>query len=274
MPAIPVNDLRFPEGPRWRDGAWWLSDQLGDRILRVGEDGGVETVCEVGSPSGLGFGLDGALLAARMNDPSIVRIEGSEVIEVVDLRGAAQHLNDMFVGPDGRAYVDAYDDHFDTGTHRLLLVAPGESPMIVADTIAYPNGVAITPDGTTLLLSETFATQVTAFDVAPDGTLSGRRVWAALPTGTNPDGLCIDAAGDVWVASYLSGEFFHLREGGAVLQRVAFDGRWALSCSLGGDDGRTLLLCTSETSQDDYFAGRAIGHLDTLRVDTPGVQRP
>jgi sugar lactone lactonase YvrE len=274
MPEIPVRGLKFPEGPRWRDGTWWLSDQLGDRILRVGEDGAVDTVCEAESPSGLGFALDGALLAVRMNDPSIVRIEDSEAVEIVDLRGSAHHLNDMFVGPDGRAYVDAYDDPFDTTTHRLLLVVPGSSPVIVAEAIAYPNGVAITPDDTTLLLSETFATQVTAFDVASDGTLSGRRVWAALPSGTNPDGLCIDAAGDVWVASYLSGEFFHLREGGAVLQRVAFEGRWALSCSLGGEDGRTLLLCTSETSQDDYFAGRAVGHLDTLRVDTPGVQRP
>ncbi len=241
---------------------------------RVGEDGAVETVCEIGSPSGLGFSPDGVLLAARMNDPSIVRVEGGTAVEAVDLRDAARHLNDMFVGPDGRAYVDAYDDQFDRSSHRLLMVAPGESPVVVAGALAYPNGVAITPDGTTLLVSETFAAQVTAFDVAPDGTLSRRHVWAALPNGTNPDGLCIDAAGDAWVASYLSGEFLHVREGGEVMHRIAFAGRWALSCSLGGADGRTLLLCTSETSQDDYFAGRAIGHLDTARVDTAGVQRP
>ena len=179
MPELPVSGLKFPEGPRWREGTWWLSDQLGDRILRVGEDGAVETVCEVGSPSGLGFSPDGTLLAARMNEPSIVRVEHTTAVEVIDLRDSARHLNDMFVGPDGRAYVDVYDDHFDTSSHVLLLVVEDKPPVIVADAIAYPNGVAITPDGTTLLISETFAGHLTAFDVAADGTLSGRRVWAA-----------------------------------------------------------------------------------------------
>jgi sugar lactone lactonase YvrE len=275
VPELAVPGLKFPEGPRWRDGTWWLSDQLGDRVLRIDEAGDFAVIAELESPSGLGFSPDGALLAARMNDPSVVRIEGDTVTEVVDLRGIARHLNDMFVGPDGRMYVDAYDDHFDRSTHRLLLVTTaGAAPVVVADAIEYPNGVAITPDGATLILSETFGTMLTAFDVATDGTLSGRRVWASLPTHTNPDGLCIDEAGDVWVASYLAGEFLHVREGGEVLQRARFDGRWALSCSLGGADGRSLLCCTSETSQDDYFERRGIGHLDVLRVDVPGVQRP
>jgi sugar lactone lactonase YvrE len=86
--------------------------------------------------------------------------------------------------------------------------------------------------------------------------------------------LCLDANGDIWVASYLAGEFLHVREGGEVLARVPIAGRWAMSCCLGGDDGRSLLLCTAETTQDEYFAGRSIGHLDVLRVDVPGVGRP
>jgi sugar lactone lactonase YvrE len=274
VPELAVPGLKFPEGPRWRDGTWWLSDQLGDRVLRIDEAGAFEVLAELESPSGLGFSPDGAVLAARMNDPSVVRIRDGVATEVVDLRGITRHLNDMFVGPDGRMYVDAYDDHFDRSTHRLLLIAPGAPPRVVADAIEYPNGVAITPDGTTLILSETFGTVLTAFDVAADGTLSGRRVWAVLPPHTHPDGLCIDGAGDVWVASYLAGEFLHVREGGEVLERVAFDGRWAMACSLGGADGRSMLFCTSETSQDDYFQRRGIGHLDVLRVEVPGVQRP
>lgn len=274
MESITVADLKFPEGPRWRDGTWWLSDQLGDRVLRVSPDGAVETVIELGSPSGLGFEPEGALLVARMNDPSVVRVVDGLAEEVVDLREHAGHLNDMFVDPHGRLYVDAYDDHFDTASHKLLLVVAGDEPRVVATDIAYPNGVAAMPDGRTLILSETFGGHLTAFDIAGDGSLENRRVWADLPEGTNPDGLCLDANGDVWVASYLSGEFLHVREGGEILGRRAFPGRWALSCSLGGDDGRSLLLCTAETSQEDYFAGRSVGHLEIERVDAPGVQRP
>lgn len=272
--TIDVPDLKFPEGPRWRDGTWWLSDQLGHRILRVAEDGTHEAVGAVKAPSGLGFEPDGALLAARMADPSLVRVTDGAAVEVADLRAAARHLNDMYVDPSGRAYVDAYDDHFDQTSHRLLLVAPGEEPRVVADGLAYPNGVAVTPDGGTLILSETFGGRLTAFAVAEDGSLGDRRVWAALPEGTNPDGLCLDANGDVWVASYLSGEFLHVREGGEVLSRIAFPGRWAMACSLGGADQRSLLLCTAETSQDEYFQGRSVGHLDVQRVEVEGVQRP
>lgn len=274
LPELHVPGLKFPEGPRWRDGSWWLSDQLGGRVLRVDEHGGCEQVCELEAPSGLGFLPDGSLLVARMNDPSLVQVDGTTVREVVDLRRVGRHLNDMFVGPDGRAYVDAYDDHFDTSSHRVVMVQPDRAPVVVADALAYPNGITTTVDGATLLVAETFAGQITGFAVGADGTLTGRRVWASLPDGTNPDGLCLDEAGDAWVASYLSGEFLHVREGGEVLQRLAFGDRWAMSCCLGGPDGRSLLLCTSETSQDDYFAGRAIGHLDVVHVDVAGVQRP
>ena len=274
MTELRVPGLKFPEGPRWRDGSWWLSDQLGGRVLRIDEHGEFETVVRTEAPSGLGFLPDGALLVARMNDPSLVRVDGTTAEEVSDLRPMARHLNDMYVAPDGRAYVDVYDDHFDTTSHRVVMVAPDGDAVVVAEALAYPNGIAATPDGTTLLLSETFAGHITAFDLCADGTLAERRVWAALPQGTHPDGLCLDEAGAVWVASYLAGEFLHVREGGDVLQRLVYDDRWAMSCCLGGDDRRSLLLCTAETSQEDYFAGRSVGHLDLVRVDVAGVQRP
>ena len=203
-----------------------------------------------------------------------MRVDGATAEEFADLRLVARHLNDMYVAPDGRAYVDAYDDHFDTTSHRVVMVAPDGAVVVVAEALAFPNGIAATPDGTTLLVSETFAGCITAFDIRADGTLAERRVWAQLPEGAHPDGLCLDEAGHVWVASYLSGEFLLVREGGEVLQRLVFDDRWAMSCCLGGDDGRSLLLCTAETSQDDYFAGRSVGHLDVVRVDVAGVQRP
>jgi sugar lactone lactonase YvrE len=271
---ITLPGLKFPEGPRWRDGSWWLSDQLGGTVLRVDDAGHFECVLETDAPSGLGFLPDGALLVACMNDPRLVRVGPAGDEEVADLRSLARHLNDMFVAPDGRAYVDAYDDHFDLSTHRIVMVAPGTAPTVVAEDVSYPNGIAATPDGTTLLVSETFAGRISAFAVSPDGSLDGRTTWSELPAGTHPDGLCLDAAGDVWVASYLSGEILHVRGGGEILDRLAFPGRWAMACCLGGDDGRSLLVCSAETSQGDYFAGRSVGHLDRVRVDVPGVQRP
>lgn len=274
MRALTVPGLRFPEGPRWRDGTWWISDQLGGTVHRVDDAGQHECVLEVDAPSGLGFLPDGALLVACMNDPCLVRMGDGEPDEVVDLRAVAGHLNDMVVTPEGRAYVDVYDDHFDRSTQRVVMVTPDGDATVVAEDVAYPNGIVTTPDGTTLLLAETFGGCITAFAVEADGTLSGRRTWAELPAGTHPDGLCLDADGDVWVASYLAGEFLHVREGGEVRDRVSVPGRWAMSCCLGGDDGRSLLLCTAETTQDDYFAGRAVGHLDVVRVGVPGVGRP
>jgi sugar lactone lactonase YvrE len=271
---VALAGLKFPEGPRWRDGSWWVSDQLAGTVHRVDEAGAVERVVDLDAPSGLGFLPDGALLVACMNDPRLVRVDGASADEVVDLRALAGHLNDMVVTPEGRAYVDVYDDHFDQSTHRLVMVTPECDVSAVAGDVAYPNGITTTPDGTTLLLAETFGGRITAFAVDADGTLSDRRTWAELPAGTHPDGLCLDANGDVWVASYLAGEFLHVREGGEVLDLLSVAGRWAMSCCLGGDDGRSLLLCTAETTQNDYFAGRSVGHLDVVRVDVPGVGRP
>jgi sugar lactone lactonase YvrE len=274
LEEIPVRGLRFPEGPRWRDGTWWLSDQLGGRVLRVAPDGATETVCELSHPSGLGFLPGGALVVALMDDGRLVRVAPDGVHDLVDLGELAPNLNDLSVDPSGRLYADAYGDPYDRATHGILLVAPGSPPRLVAEQLAYPNGLAVTPDGTTLIVSETFGRRIVAYTIAEDGSLTDRRVWAEAGRAFFPDGLCLDARGDAWVASYRTGEFLHLREGGEVLDRRAVDGRWAMACALGGDDGRTLLLCTAETSDDDYPRGRAVGHLATVRVDVPGVGRP
>src|SRR5439155_20501935 len=107
-----------------------------------------------------------------------------------------------------------------------------------------------------------------------DGRLGNRCVWAAL-TDRYPDGLCLDAEGAVWVASYLTSEFLRVREGGETVERIELpEGRWALAPALGGADGRTLYLCSAQTDQKRYFAGDAVGHLQTCRFDVPGVGRP
>jgi sugar lactone lactonase YvrE len=267
---IAVEGLKFPEGPRWRDGVLWLSDQLGGKVRRiVGEQ--VDVVAEIERPSGLGFLTDGSLLVASMSTCQVLRVDGNNVKVHADLSAHAAHLNDMYVDKQGRAYVDAYGEDWNAGD---ILLVDGERPVhAAAKQLAFPNGVAVTPDGSTLLIAETFGACITAFDVAGDGSLSGRRVWAPLPDRM-PDGLCLDAEGAVWVASYLTGEFVRVREGGEVTDRHTVDGRWAMACALGGDDGRTLFLCSAETDQDSYFRGEAVGHLETVWVEVPGVGRP
>jgi sugar lactone lactonase YvrE len=223
-------------------------------------------------PSGLGFLSDGSTVVASMGSPQLLRATGGAVESWMDLSAVALHLNDLVVDSRDRLFADAYGaDPRQAG--KLVAVIDGHEPRVVAEDLAMPNGVAVSPDGQTLVVSETFAGRITAFDVAADGGLSGRRVWAAVD-GMSPDGLCLDAEGAVWVASYRTGEFFRLRQGGSVLRKISLAPRWALSCALGGPDGCTLLLCTAETSTKDYFAGHSTGHLEAIRVDVPGVGRP
>jgi sugar lactone lactonase YvrE len=265
---VTVPALKFPEGPRWHDGALWFSDQLGGAVRRlVGDpaDSRVEIVTEISRPSGLGFLPDGSALVTSMDACQVLRIDAGGAVSVhADLTAYGKHLNDMYVDARGRAYVDAYGDDWNAGD--LVLVQPdGTVTGPAASGLAFPNGIDTPDGGATLLVAETFAACISAFDVADDGSLSGRRVWASLPDKL-PDGLCVDGDGSVWVASYATGEFLHVREGGEVVDRIAVEGRWAMACALGGPGGRTLFLCSAETDQERYFAGDAVGHLETVEL--------
>jgi sugar lactone lactonase YvrE len=267
------GELQFPEGPRWHDGALWFSDQLGGRVLRQDGDT-METAFELGRPSGLGFLSDGTMRVATMEPPEIVDVpSGVTGQHHVDLSTFGNHLNDLVVDRFDRTYVDVYQNYGERPNGSLVLVDPDGRARLVAEQLAFPNGVAVTPDGSTLIVSETFAGCLTAFDVATDGSLRNRRVWADLP-GAHPDGLCLDSDGAVWVASFLEGEFLKVTEGGAIVERIVVADRWALSCCLGGDDGRTLFCCTAVTTQRDYLNGHALGFVDPHRVDVQGVGCP
>jgi sugar lactone lactonase YvrE len=272
MADISIPNLKFPEGPRWHDGTLWLSDQLGGRIWRVDDQGAATSFYELDHPSGLGFPPDGGVLVASMDQMCVMRIVEDRIEKAIDLTSFGTHLNDMVVDRRGRVYLDVYEDYASRDS-LLVLACPGEAPRIAARGLAFPNGVAVTPDGERLLVSESFAERVTEFDVAPDGTLSNRRTWAQV-AGMAPDGLCLDAEGGIWVASYLQGEFLHLRRGGEVLERISFPDRWAMACALGGPDGRTLFLCTAQTTTRSYLKGQAEGFVESRRVDVAGVGCP
>ena len=280
VPSVLIDGLIFPECPRWQQGKLWLSDMGGRQVLTVDAEGRSEVKASVERPAGLGFLPDGRLLMVSEADPFVRRLDPDGLHIVADLSSLGSVvLNDMVVDRQGRAYIG--DDAFDmtAGTPpkpgRLILVAPGGSGRVVAEGLGFPNGVVITPDDKTLIVAETMARCLTTFDVAADGSLSGRRLFADVgASGLMPDGICLDAEGAVWVASVATGEFVRVAEGGGVTQRIPVPGKWAVACMLGGQDRRTLFLCTAQTTPADLAQGKSAGRIETARVEVPGAGLP
>ncbi len=272
-----LDGLRFPEGPRWRDGRLVFSDMHDQKVLAVGVDGQVETVARVPEdPSGLGWLPDGRMLVVSMRDRRLLRQDPEGLVEVADLSSiATHHCNDMVVDAAGRAYVGNFGFDLYTGqqpvTAKLARVDPDGSVCVAAEDLSFPNGTVITPDGRTLVIGESFAARLTAFDVAEDGSLSGRREWARME-GAVPDGICLDAEGAIWVASPIGGVVLRLREGGEVTHRIEVEHE-AFACMLGGPERRTLFLCTAADS-DPARTGARTGRIEVVEVDVPGAGLP
>jgi sugar lactone lactonase YvrE len=282
-PSVLLDGLVFPECPRWHQGKLWFSDMAGHKVLTVDAKGRSEVIALVQRPAGLGFLPDGRLLMVSEADPFLRRFDPDGLHTVADLSSLGSVvLNDMVVDKEGRAYIG--DDAFDmaAGTPprpgRLILAAPDGDPRVVAEGLSFPNGMVITPDGKTLIAAETIGRRLTAFDVAADGSLTARRLFADLgvigPTGILPDGICLDGEGAVWVASLATSEFVRVTEGGAISQRIPVPGKWAVACTLGGEDRRTLFLCTARTTPEDLAQGKSAGSIETMRVDVPGAGLP
>ena len=273
---IVASDIAFGEAPRWRDGTLWWSDMHGWRVNRL-VDGQVVPVCDVPTrPSGLGWLPDGRLLVVSMTDKRLLRLEPDGALVVhADLSGLVpRRLNDMVVDAQGRAYVGNFGFELDGAeTPRatvLVRVDPDGSARVVADNLLFPNGTVITPDGRTLIVAETWGARLSAFDIAPDGSLSNRRVWAAFTDGSVPDGICLDADGAVWIASPTTAGCLRVREGGEIVQRVD-TGRGAFACALGGDDRRTLFVCTADSHDPERQRAERNGRIEAFAVETPGV---
>ena len=280
MTDVLLDGLAFPEGPRWHDGRLWFSDMHSHVVLALDvSTGAVEQIVEVPAcPSGLGWLPTGELLIVSMEDRRLLRFDGSTLHQHADLTPwATFHCNDMVVSADGRAYVGNFGWDLHGGgaptPATMVRVDPDGAAAAVADDLMFPNGTVITEDGRTLIVGESFAARLTAFDIADDGSLSRRRVWAQLDGGVVPDGICLDAEGAVWLASPMTNECVRVREGGEVLERVAFD-RGAFACMLGGEDRRTLLACTAHESSPGEAAAQRGGRIEAVRVDVPGAGLP
>jgi sugar lactone lactonase YvrE len=257
----------FFESPRWHDGRWWVSDFYREAVYTVSADGTEQPVLEVEhQPSGLGWLPDGSLLVVSMKNQRLLRRDADGNVTVyADLSAYTDSsLNDMVVDAGGRAWVGCFGFDLmafaDPQLAPLMRVDPDGTVAVVAEDLMFPNGSVITPDGTTLIVGETAGCRYTAFTIAADGSLADRRVWAQLAPSpalapfqemipqitVGPDGCTLDAAGHIWSADEAGRRCIRVAPGGAIVDQIGMpDGLSCFACALGGDDGRTLLLCAA-----------------------------
>ncbi|MHB8574940.1 MAG: SMP-30/gluconolactonase/LRE family protein [Dehalococcoidia bacterium] len=277
--TVLLEGLRFPECPRWHDGRLWFVDMDAEQVLTVDLLGHKDVVLTLpGRPAGLGWAPDGRLLVVSMLNRRLNRLDGSAVQVVADLSGQEPSpLNDMVVDQSGRAYIAAFGFDLHGGAAfakgNLYRVDQDGMVQVAAEAMDFPNGMVIAPDGRTLIVAETMGRRLTAFAIAADGSLTDKRIWAETGAAT-PDGICLDAEGAVWISSYRTGEFLRVLEGGEVTDRIPVPGRAAVACMLGGDDRRTLFMCTAETRPGDVARAYSKGFIETAHVDVPGAGLP
>ena len=274
-----VNGLCFGEGPRWHNGRLYFSDMHGNTVYAADTSGELETIVrlEDDEPSGLGWLPDGRMLIVSMRNRKLLVLDGNELSEFADLSGiATYHCNDMVTDLKGRSYVGnfGYDLHNDAEFQKaeLILVHPDGRTALAADDLAFPNGTVITPDEKTLIVGESFGARLTAFDIQPDGTLLNRREWAKID-GAVPDGICLDEAGGIWVASPVSNEVLRIIEGGEVTDRVKIENQ-AYACMLGGQDGKTLFIMTSRSSHPAQCKTEKSAAVEFVTVKHAGAGLP
>ncbi len=280
-PKILLSGLGMPESPRWHEGRLWFCNWIDRQVMAVDMDGEAEVVLERDPDSyPMGWSIDwlpdgrllttGTKLERHERDRSMVTL-------------AEQHANEIVVDARGNIYLNGADFDFVGGgapkPGYVKLVTPDGQLRQVADDLQLPNGMVITPDNLTLIISESLARRLTAFDIGPDGGLSGRRVFAEE---FGPDGITIDAEGAVWVGT-LDYAVVRVAEGGKVLQRVELaENRAPLALMLGGPDRRTLFICTVEwrpaeghvANLDRLTTGPRTGEILTHSVEVPGTGRP
>ncbi len=245
-----LDGLAIGESPRWHEGRLWFAHWGTGEIVAIDLEGHSEVVGR--GPAGLGWSIawlpDGHLLVTGQD---LLRQEpDGSLVKHVDLSHIGNHgWNEIVVDGRGNIYVNGMGFRYGQEEFRpgiIVLVTPDGSARQVADNIAFPNGMVVTPDNSTLIISESFAARLTAFDIAADGSLSNRRVWAE---NVGPDGICMDAEGAIWTGSRERG-VIRVREGGEVLQKIEFD-KSPFACMLGGPDRRTLFIMVHDWRHQD-----------------------
>ncbi len=286
--SVLARDLHFGEGPRWHGGRLWFSDFYDQAIKSVDADGAIRSEHVIDDrPSGLGWLPDGRLLVVAMHRRQVLRLDPGGFALHADLSGVtAFHCNDMVVDAEGRAYVGEFGFDLDAEisargmmgvlaehpTATLAIVDPDGRVREAATGMHFPNGSVIAPDGQTLIIAETLGMCLTAFDRGPDGALSNRRVWATLGMRA-PDGICLDADGNVWVANAIAPECVLVAPGGGIVSTVRTS-QPCFACMLGGPDRRTLYMMTAPSSAAAVVSAARLGLIERAEVATAGAGWP
>jgi sugar lactone lactonase YvrE len=278
-----MTDIAFGESPRWHDDRLWFADWGAQEVVALDLDGASEVMVRVRFPSFpmcIDWLPDGRLLIVSARNGLLLRREpDGSLVTHADLSALSEKghpWNEIVV--DGRAnvYINNQGFEFPGGEFApgtVALLTPDGSARQVADDIAFPNGMAVTPDNSTLICAESYGKRLTAFDITADGSLSNRRVWADLDDGV-PDGICVDAEGAVWYGDVPNKRCVRVREGGEVLQTIDLD-RGCFACMLGGPDKRTLFMVATEWSGTANMAdGRRTGQVLTVEAAAPGAGWP
>jgi sugar lactone lactonase YvrE len=276
-----MDGIAFGESPRWHDGRLWFCDWAAETLIALSLDGSHEVIAHVPSfPFSIDWLPDGTLLivAARQQAVMTVADDGS-LQRYADLSTLSEHPpgNEIVVDGPGHVYVNGGGFDLSAGEEfapgMVALIAPGAPPRSVAGELAFPNGMAVTADDKTLIVAESYARRLTAFDIAADGSLNNRRVWAELGDGV-PDGICVDREGAVWYADVPNRRCSRVREGGEELDRVELD-RGCFACMLGGPEGDTLFVIAREWhGAAEMGRGSGTGQVVMTTAPAPHAGRP
>ena len=270
----------FLESPRWSNGYLWVSDWGAHEALRIGPDGQAEVVARTNSfPMCIEHLPDGRLLIVDSSELRLARLEADGTLAThADLSALSCRSaigNDIVVDGRGNIYVNDVNFDFPGGEFKpgwVALVTPDAAVRKVADGLAFPNGMAVTPDNRTLIVAESYGKRLTAFDIAADGSLANRRVWAAVEGP--PDGICFDAEDCVWYADVANRRCVRVAEGGQVMQTVETD-RGAFSCVLGGPERRTLFIVGQEwRGPEGMTGGEPTGQVVAAEAPAPAAGWP
>jgi len=270
-----ADDFVFLEGLQWHEGELWASDVFDHRVYAMagGRPHERRLICQVPArPSGLGFLPDGSLIIASARDRRLLRHDNGKTSLYADLQAhATGSVNDFTIDAQGRVYVGNFGYDFDAGEEQkataLHRVDPDGTISEVAKDVYFPNGAVIINGGATLIFAETWMCRLKAFDLSSEGRLSNARIFADLGE-RQPDGICADVSGAIWVACYNSGEFIRVIEGGEISHHLAFKGL-GITCTLGGKEGRELFMSVYAGTPDEVMKNARKGIVFKAQVDVP-----